>query len=48
MLGYIVSFVAGMIVMDLMWAFKLGIPQRMFNNWKNRNNMDEFFDGEDC
>jgi len=37
MLGYIVSFVAGMIVMDLMWAFKCGIPQAMYNTWKERN-----------
>lgn len=37
MLGYIISFVAGMIVMDLLWGFKLGIPQTLYRMWKSRN-----------
>lgn len=31
------AFVAGMIVMDLMWAFKLGIPQALWYRFKHRN-----------
>jgi hypothetical protein len=46
MLGYIGAFVAGMIVMDLMWAFKLGIPQAMYNRFKNRNRADDFVEKE--
>lgn len=45
MLGYIGAFVVGMIVMDLMWAFKLGLPQRMYDTWKKRNR-DEFTEEE--
>jgi hypothetical protein len=30
MISLIVAFLLGAIVMDLLWAFKLGIPQRMF------------------
>jgi hypothetical protein len=36
MLGYIGSFIAGMIFMDLLWGYKLGIPQQMYQAWKNR------------
>lgn len=32
-----VSFVAGLVVMDLAWAFKLGIPQAMWYTWQHRN-----------
>lgn len=32
-----IAFVAGLIVMDLMWAFKLKIPQLMYYRWKHRN-----------
>ena len=46
MLGYIGAFVAGMIVMDLMWAFKLGIPQAMYSRFKNRNRVDDFVEEE--
>lgn len=37
MLQLIIAFVVGMIVMDIMWAVKLGIPQLMYYNWKHRN-----------
>lgn len=30
-------FLAGMIVMDVMWAVKLGIPQLMWYRYKHRN-----------
>lgn len=42
MLGYIGVFVLGMIVMDLIWALKLGIPQAMYNRFKNRNRVNDF------
>jgi hypothetical protein len=31
------AFLAGMIVMDVMWAVKMGIPQRLYYRWKHRN-----------
>jgi hypothetical protein len=37
MLALIVAFVLGMIVMDLLWAWKMGIPQRMWHRFKHRN-----------
>ena len=37
MLDLILAFIAGMIVMDVMWAFKLGIPQALYYRWKHRN-----------
>jgi hypothetical protein len=33
----VLAFVAGMIVMDLMWALKLRIPQAMYYRYKHRN-----------
>jgi hypothetical protein len=30
----ILMFLAGMIVMDVMWAWRLGIPQTMWVLWK--------------
>ena len=33
----LLAFVGGMIVMDLMWALKLKIPQAMYWKWKRRN-----------
>lgn len=32
----VIAFVVGMIVMDTMWAFKLGIPQALYARWKYR------------
>lgn len=37
MFELIIAFVVGLIVMDLMWAFKLKIPQLMYYRWKHRN-----------
>ena len=31
-----IAFIVGMIVMDLMWAVKLGIPQVLYARWKYR------------
>ena len=30
-------FLLGMAVMDVMWAFKVGVPQRLCYQWKYRN-----------
>jgi hypothetical protein len=35
------SFIAGMIVMDLMWALKLGIPQSMLAAYRQRQETKE-------
>ena len=37
MLELFLAFIAGMIVMDVMWALKLRIPQLMYYRWKHRN-----------
>ena len=37
MIGLVVAFLLGAIVMDLMWAFKLGIPQALYYRWQHRN-----------
>jgi hypothetical protein len=36
MLELILAFVAGTIVMDFAWAYRLGIPQVMLARWKYR------------
>ena len=36
MLALILAFLAGTIVMDFMWAWRLGIPQVMWATWKYR------------
>jgi hypothetical protein len=32
----IIAFILGMVVMDFMWAYKMGIPQAMWRRRKNR------------
>jgi hypothetical protein len=46
MMELIVAFVAGMIVMDFMWAWRMGIPQMLWYRFKNRNNPQTNFDQE--
>ncbi len=41
MLQLVLAFIAGMIVMDIMWAVKLGIPQAMYYNWKLRKVLNQ-------
>jgi hypothetical protein len=36
MIGLIVAFLIGAVVMDAMWAWRLGIPQLMLARWKYR------------
>lgn len=33
----IIAFVVGLVVMDALWAWRLGIPQAMWYRWKHRN-----------
>lgn len=44
MLELFLAFIAGMIVMDIMWAVKLGIPQTMYYMWKHRNDPVQYFE----
>ena len=34
----ILAFVVGLVVMDLIWAWSLGIPQLLWSRFNNRNN----------
>ena len=36
MIALILAFLAGTIVMDFMWACRLGIPQMLMARWKYR------------
>lgn len=31
------AFAAGLVLMDLAWALRLGIPQAIWRTWKHRN-----------
>jgi hypothetical protein len=42
----LVAFVLGMIAMDALWAFRLGIPQMLWYRFKNRNNPQPNFEQE--
>lgn len=44
MLALFLAFIAGMLLMDVMWAIKLGIPQAMYYAWKHRNDPVQPFD----
>ena len=46
MMELILAFVAGMIVMDFMYAWRLGIPQMLCYRFRNRNNPQPNFDQE--
>ena len=34
----LIGMVIGMVIMDAMWAWRLGIPQAMYAMWKLRRN----------
>jgi hypothetical protein len=36
MLNVFLAFVFGAAVMDFMWAYKMGMPQAMWQRWKSR------------
>ena len=42
----ILAFVAGMIVMDVMWAWRMGIPQMFWYRFRHRNDPQPNFDKE--
>jgi hypothetical protein len=42
----IIGFVVGLVVMDFMWAWRLGIPQMLWYRFKNRNNPQPNFEQE--
>jgi hypothetical protein len=46
MMELILAFVAGMIVMDFMYAWRMGIPQMLWYRFKTRNNPKTNFDQE--
>ncbi len=35
-MGLLIAFIVGMVVMDVLWAWRLGIPQAMYARWKYR------------
>lgn len=37
----ILAFVAGLIVMDLFWAWRMGIPQMLWARWKYRKSLKD-------
>ena len=42
----ILAFVIGLVVMDLIWAWSLGIPQLLWSRFKNRNRPQTDIDQE--
>jgi hypothetical protein len=46
MMELILAFVAGMIVMDFMYAWRMGIPQMLWYRFKTRNNPKPNFEQE--
>jgi hypothetical protein len=42
----IIAFVAGLVVMDFMWAWRMGIPQALWYKFKHRNDPKPNFDQE--
>jgi hypothetical protein len=42
----LVAFIVGMVVMDVMWAWRLGIPQALYYRWKHRNDPQPNFEQE--
>ena len=46
MMELILAFAAGMIVMDVMWAWRMGIPQMLWYRFRHRNDPQPNFDKE--
>jgi hypothetical protein len=42
----LIAFVAGLVVMDVLWAWRLGIPQAMYYRFKHRNDPKSNFEQE--
>jgi hypothetical protein len=45
-MSLIIAFVVGLVVMDVLWAWRLGILQMLWYRFKNRNNPQPDFDQE--
>ena len=41
-----IAFIVGLVVMDVLWAWRLGIPQMLWYRFKNHNNPQSNFDQE--
>lgn len=37
----LIAFVLGLVVMDFLWAWRMGIPQMLWARFKNRNRKEE-------
>ena len=46
MMELILAFLAGMIVMDFMYAWRMGIPQMLWYRFRHRNDPQPNFDQE--
>ena len=33
----VIAFIVGLVVMDVLWAWRMGIPQALYYRWKHRN-----------
>ena len=42
----IIAFIVGLIVMDVLWAWRMGILQLLWYRFKNRNNPQPNLDQE--
>jgi hypothetical protein len=42
----VIAFVVGLVVMDTMWAWRLGIIKHLWYRFKNRNNPQPELDQE--
>ena len=47
MMERILAFVAGMIVMDFMYAWRMGIPQMLWYRFKHRNDPKPNFEDKE-
>jgi hypothetical protein len=42
----IIAFIVGLVVMDVLWAWRMGIPQLLWYRFKNRNTPQPKLDQE--
>ena len=47
MMELVLAFVAGMIVMDFMYAWRMGIPQMLWYRFKHRNDPHPNFEDKE-
>jgi hypothetical protein len=46
MMELIIAFIVGLVVMDVLWAWRMGILQLLWYRFKNRNNPQPELDQE--